>query len=101
MTLSERFLSGLEKIPRATLYGFSDPADADKRTPTFAIRLDGIDTHSTAQKLGDQGIFVWDGHFYATAVIDRLGLTDVGGVIRIGFVHYSTESEVDRTLGAL
>lgn len=100
-TLSERFLSGLEKIPRARLYGFADPADADKRTPTFAIRLDGIDPHSAAQKLGDQGIFVWDGHFYATAVIDRLGLTDVGGVIRIGFVHYTTESEVDRTLEAL
>jgi cysteine desulfurase family protein (TIGR01976 family) len=101
IALSKRFLSGLAKIPRATLYGFSEPADSDKRTPTFAVRLDGIDPHTAAQKLGEQDIFVWDGHFYATAVIDRLGLTNAGGVIRIGFVHYTTESEVDRTLEAL
>jgi cysteine desulfurase family protein (TIGR01976 family) len=101
IALSKRFLSGLAKIPRATLYGFSEPEDSDKRTPTFAVQLEGIDPHTAAQKLGAQDIFVWDGHFYATAVIDRLGLTNAGGVIRIGFVHYNTESEVDRTLEAL
>jgi cysteine desulfurase family protein (TIGR01976 family) len=101
LALSKRFLSGLAKIHRASVYGYSDPANAEKRTPTFAIRLDGIDPHTAAEKLGEQEIFVWDGHFYATAVIDRLGLTNVGGVIRIGFVHYNTESEVDRTLEAL
>ena len=101
VALSKRFLSGLAKNQRAVLYGYSNPEDADKRTPTFAIRLHGIDPTTAAQKLGDQGIFVWDGHFYAPDLIDRLGLTNMGGVIRIGFLHYTNEEEVDRTLSAL
>ncbi len=42
-----------------------------------------------------------NGHFYALDLIERLGLSDKGGVIRIGFVHYSTAEEVDRVLEAL
>ena len=42
-----------------------------------------------------------DGHFYAIAVVDRLGLADRGGVVRLGFAHYNTPEEVDRVLGAL
>ncbi len=99
--LTERFLAGLAHNRRVVLYGISDPANATGRTPTFALRIEGIDPQSAAQKLGEKGIFVWHGHFYATSLIDRLGLTDSGGVLRIGFVHYTTENEVDRTLEAL
>ena len=35
------------------------------------------------------------------ALIERLGLADVGGVLRLGLVHYSTADEVDRTLETL
>jgi cysteine desulfurase family protein (TIGR01976 family) len=101
IALSKRFLSGLAKNSRVTLYGIADPVDAEKRTPTFAIRLDGIDPEAAARKLGDQGIYVWNGDFYASALIERLGLADRGGVIRIGFVHYNSEAEIDRTLAAL
>jgi selenocysteine lyase/cysteine desulfurase len=31
----------------------------------------------------------------------QLGVLDEGGLVRIGFVHYNTESEVDRALDAL
>ena len=44
---------------------------------------------------------MWDGDFYATGLIERLGKADVGGVLRIGLVHYNTAAEVDRTLEAL
>jgi selenocysteine lyase/cysteine desulfurase len=33
--------------------------------------------------------------------MERLGFLDSGGLARLGFVHYNTISEVDRTLGAL
>ncbi len=56
---------------------------------------------AAAKKLGEQGIFVWSGNFYAVDLIERLRLSDQGGVIRIGFVHYNTEEEVDRTLDVL
>lgn len=101
LALSKRFLSGIARNPRVTIYGVSEPDQAAARTPTFAIRLDGIHPDTAGRKLGDQGILVWSGHFYAVDLIERLQLTDQGGVIRIGFVHYNTEEEVDRTLEAL
>ena len=52
-----------------------------------------------ATALGRAGIFAWDGHFYATGLIERLGLAESGGVLRLGFVHYNTAAEVDRTPG--
>jgi len=51
--------------------------------------------------LAGRGIFVWSGNFYAADLIERLGLADSGGVLRLGFTHYHTIDEVDRTLGAL
>jgi selenocysteine lyase/cysteine desulfurase len=33
--------------------------------------------------------------------MDRLGVLDAGGLVRIGFVHYNTATEVDRALEAL
>ena len=33
----------------------------------------------SAEELGRQGIFVWDGNYYALAVMERLGLEDSGG----------------------
>ncbi|HSZ28009.1 MAG TPA: cysteine desulfurase-like protein [Chthoniobacterales bacterium] len=101
LAIIERFLVGIVRNPRATIYGISDPQQAARRTPTFAIRLDGIHPAAAAKKLGEQGIFVWSGHFYAVDLIERLQLSDQGGVIRIGFVHYNSEDEVDRTLAAL
>ncbi|MBE2225676.1 MAG: aminotransferase class V-fold PLP-dependent enzyme, partial [Anaerolineae bacterium] len=71
------------------------------RTPTFAVSLAGYTPAAVAAKLGEQGIFVWDGHYYAIAVMERLGLLDKGGLVRIGFAHYNTIAEVDRLLEAL
>jgi len=51
--------------------------------------------------LGAQGIFVWDGHYYALAVVERLGLVDSGGMVRIGAVHYNTVDEIHRLGNAL
>ena len=51
-----------------------------------------------ARALAARGIFVWDGDFYASTVIDRLGLRESGGVVRIGLAPYNTAEEVDRLL---
>jgi selenocysteine lyase/cysteine desulfurase len=53
-------------------------------------------------KLGEQGIFVWDGHYYARELINNtLGLEAVGGLVRIGLAPYTTEEEIDRTIEAI
>jgi len=97
-SLSERFLSGIANMPDITLYGRGVP---DGRTPTFAISVDGTHPDTVAEILGDQGIFVWSGDYYAVEVMRRLGVADQGGLVRIGFAHYNTAEEVDRVLAAL
>jgi selenocysteine lyase/cysteine desulfurase len=51
-------------------------------------------------ELAAAGIQAWDGDYYAPEPMRALGLADRGAV-RIGFLHYNTEAEVDRALEAL
>jgi len=99
--LSERFLRGAAEVAGLQVFGITDIETLENRTPTFAVRLDGYTTEAVAARLGEQGIFVWHGHYYAVAVMERLGLLDQGGLVRIGFVHYNTFDEVDDVLTAL
>ena len=92
--LGERFLAGLPE--GVTLYG---PRTMDGRVPTFAVTLDGLTPTNVAARLGEHGIFVWDGNYYALEVMKRLGLKD--GAVRIGIVHYNTAEEVNRLLDEL
>lgn len=96
--LSSVFLEGLAKIPRARLYG--RPVVQD-RTPTFAVTIEGRHSREVSEILGEHGIYTWDGHNYALALMERLGLEPGGGVVRIGFCHYNTAEEVGRVLEAL
>ncbi len=63
--------------------------------PTAAITIEGVTPRAAAEALGEQGIAVWDGDFYATGLMERLGLAP-NGVVRIGLTHYNTRAEVDR-----
>ncbi|HEX6845210.1 MAG TPA: cysteine desulfurase-like protein [Actinomycetota bacterium] len=100
-TLATRFLDGVSSLSGVSLIGIADVARLDERTPTFAIRVGAEHPLETARRLADRGIFVWDGHYYAIEVFDRLGLLASGGAVRIGFCHYHTVSEVERVLEAL
>ena len=99
--LMERMLRGLREIPGLHLYGIGDPARLESRCPTFAVRVDGHTPLELATKLGGQGIFTWDGNYYAINLTERLGVEQSGGFLRIGLVHYNTEEEVDRVLDGL
>ena len=72
-----------------------------QRVPTVSVSIDGVHPRAAAETLGRAGIYVWDGDFYATGLIERLGKAETGGVLRLGLVHYNTAAEVDRTLEAL
>ncbi len=101
MSLSQHFLEGAARIPGLRVYGITDIENLEQRTPTFAISLAGHSPEEVATRLGEQGIFVWHGDYYAVAVMERLALADKGGLVRIGFVHYNTHEEVDQVLAAL
>lgn len=100
-TLAERLITGLLSIPGVKLYGIKDPAKFDRRTPTVAIRIAGHTPAELSQKLGERGIFTWDGNYYAIGLTERLGVEEEGGMLRIGLVHYNTAEEVDRFLEEL
>jgi cysteine desulfurase family protein (TIGR01976 family) len=99
--LTGRFLDGMARMSHVRLWGIADPGRASERTPTFALRVDGQSPRETAERLASRGIFVWDGNYFALAVMDRLGLEASGGAVRIGFCHYNTIEEVDRVLQEL
>jgi cysteine desulfurase family protein (TIGR01976 family) len=101
MDLFGRLMDGLDSIRGLTFYGIADRAQFGERTPTAALRLEGIAPRDVAEALGADGIAVWDGDFYATGLIERLGLLEAGGVVRVGLTHYNTAGEVDRLLDAL
>ncbi|GAC1662838.1 MAG: cysteine desulfurase-like protein [Candidatus Limnocylindrales bacterium] len=101
MDLYRRLVDGLETIPGLALHGITDRARFAERTPTAALRLEGIAPREVAEALGGEGIAVWDGDFYATGLIERLGLAARGGLVRIGLTHYNTVAEVDRLVAAL
>jgi cysteine desulfurase family protein (TIGR01976 family) len=99
--LARRFLDRVAADDAVSLWGIADPERVDERTPTFAVRVGDAHPFETAKALGERGIFVWDGHYYALELMERLGLQETGGAVRIGFCHYNTEQEVDRVLEAL
>jgi cysteine desulfurase family protein (TIGR01976 family) len=97
--LSERFLESVSDLPKVSVHGVPD-AD-DRRVATFALSVDGMAAHEVAAHMAGQGLYVWSGHYYAINAVERLGFLDKGGLVRIGFVHYNTASEVDRALESL
>ena len=100
-TLAARLLAGLAEIPGVHIYGLTGKADLARRVPTVAITIDGQAPRGLAEALGERGIFCWDGNYYALTLMERLGLEDSGGALRIGLAHYNTAAEVDRLLAAL
>ena len=99
--LTARMLDGLAEVPGMTLYGISDAARAAERTPTFTFTLPGIAPRQVCEQLAGRGILAWDGNYYALGIMERLGLEGRGGATRLGFLRYTTEEEVERTLEAL
>jgi selenocysteine lyase/cysteine desulfurase len=84
-----------------TIHGITDRGRATERVPTVSVSIAGVGPRAAAEALGRDGIYVWDGDFYATGLIERLGKAESGGVLRLGLVHYNTPAEVDRTLEAV
>jgi selenocysteine lyase/cysteine desulfurase len=95
-SLTARFLSGLPD--GVELYGIRTP---EGRTPTFCFNIHGSHPRKVAELLAERELYVWDGDYYALEPIRALGLGDSGGAVRAGFLHYTTEDEVDRLLEAL
>ena len=100
-TLALRLLDGLAAVPGLRVWGIADRNRVAERTPTVAVTLERWTPRALAEALATDGIYAWDGDFYAQALIERLGLFGTGGVVRLGLVHYNTVDEVDRVVAVL
>jgi len=98
---SAAILDELETLPGVRIHGITDRERLSERVPTVSFTWEGHHPRDIAEALNDEGIFVWDGNYYALAVTERLGLEDQGGMVRVGAVHYNTVDEIRRLGEAL
>ena len=92
--LVTRLYEGLSALPGVTVYG---PGPDKPRTPTVSFTVKDRPSDDVARELVSRGLFLSNGDFYATTIIERLGHAR-DGVIRAGCACYTTEEEVDRLI---
>lgn len=99
--LLSTLMSGLSALSsEIRVLGLTDPTRFDERTPTVSFVHRRFTAEEIAQRLGDIGLFVGNGNFYALQVTEMLGL-EPQGVVRVGLMHYNTQAEIERLLSAL
>jgi cysteine desulfurase family protein (TIGR01976 family) len=98
--LAARLIHGLKQLKAVTIYGITERERFEQRLPTVSITHDRKSPQELAKWLGERGIFVWHGHYYALQLTEVLK-REPEGMVRIGLAHYNTEEEVDRLLNAL
>jgi selenocysteine lyase/cysteine desulfurase len=92
--LVRQLWDGLQAIDGVKTYG---PSPDEPRTPTLAFTVARLSAREVAQRLAQRGVYVSDGDFYATTVVERLGL-GLQGLVRAGCACYTTEEEVNRLI---
>jgi selenocysteine lyase/cysteine desulfurase len=92
--LSKALIGIVESVPGTHIYGVTDMNRLDERVPTVSFTVEGKDPEQLADAIGRENIYVWNGHNYALAIVERLGLLETGGMIRVGPVHYNTLDEL-------
>jgi cysteine desulfurase family protein (TIGR01976 family) len=87
---------GLEAINGIHIWGL--PPDLTFRAPTLSFSVENQHPETFCKYLGDNGVFAWNGHFYAIRTLEILGLRAGDGVIRMGISAYTTTEDVENVL---
>lgn len=88
---------GLAAIGGVKLFGRSP---GEPRTPTVAFTVRGLPSDDVAAALARYGVFASSGDFYASTVVERLGLKEQG-LVRAGAAAYTSAEEVRRLVDAV
>ena len=94
-SMCQQLLKVLQSLPGLQVMGVTDPARLERRVPTVIFSVAGRDPADIAAALGERGIFVWSGDYYAQELMERLG-HGAGGMVRVGLAHYNTSAEIQR-----
>jgi len=96
--LLSKLWTALSEIETVQVFG---PAPDGKRTSTLSFIVGDHPSAEVAKYLADHfGVFVSDGDFYASTVVEKLGLASQG-LVRIGCACYTSEEEIDRLITGL
>ena len=76
------------------------PASAESRAPTIALKLQ-ISGEEAAKKLVPFGVMAGGGDFYAVRPLAAMRISPEHGVLRLSFVHYTAQEDIDRLLNGL
>jgi cysteine desulfurase family protein (TIGR01976 family) len=98
--LSARVLDVLNSKSKVRVIGRTEAA-RERRMPTISFVVDGKRCEDVVRAVDEYKIGIRWGDFYARRLIDFLGLSEQGGVIRASMVHYNTLEEADRLARAL
>ena len=93
--LAEQIAEEISQLENTRVYR---PPSTVPCTSTVSFVAAGQSPREIARELGERGFFVWDGDFYATTLVERLGEADSGGLVRIGLAPYNKAEEVERLL---
>ena len=98
--LGAKLLAGLASLPGVKVWGITDPQRMSERVPTVSFTHRKHKPKAIAEFLGERGIFVWHGNYYALPLTETLRL-EPDGMVRVGLMHYNTDEEVARLVSAL
>jgi selenocysteine lyase/cysteine desulfurase len=96
--LLQPLLDYLQANPAIRMFG---KARAEDRAPTVAFTADGWSSAELAAQLGERGLGVGVGNFYAYRLVEALGVDPEDGVLRVSFVHYTHPDEIGRLTNTL
>ena len=74
--------------------------DSVARAPTIAIDI-GRNAEEFAATLAQEGIMAGGGDFYAVRPLGALNVNPRHGVLRLSFVHYTSESDISKLIDVL
>jgi cysteine desulfurase family protein len=97
--LCQRFMAGLDEIPKLTWFG---PRDVQHRVGVFSVRMKGFTPLELSKKLeADFGILTRPGLHCAPLAHKTIGTLDNGGTTRFSFGPFLKLEDIDYAITAL
>ena len=97
--IAERLLGNLRGRKGVRIIG-RPRVENGQRVPTISFVVSGRNSPDIVAKIDRHNVGIRYGDFYARRLIEDLGLTAQGGVVRVSMAHYNTLDEIDRLIRA-
>ena len=96
--LERRLLDWLKQRDDLRIVG---PDDPEQRAPTISVLPLVQHAAEIHRALIDHRLMTGYGHFYGVRPLDAMGIEPDPGVLRLSFLHYTTDDEVEQLIAGL